>query len=107
MVPQRWARRAATNAHVSVVRKAHVLGVAAARQSALLHDACFHLNFSWKNSKTDTMEAPRVGILKAGSATRIISVKRGTNAVRAGDRFYFTRLIIGNISLDFGRWFIK
>lgn len=87
MAPQRRARRTATNAHVSGVRKAHVLGVAAARQSALLHDACFHLNFSWRNSKTDTMEAPRVGILKAGSATRMISFKRGTNAGRAGDRF--------------------
>lgn len=76
MVPQRWAGCAATNAHVSVVRKAHVLGVAAARQSALLHDARFHLKFSWGNRTTDTKEVPRVGILKAGLATRIIAIKQ-------------------------------
>lgn len=42
-------------------QKAHVLCAAAARQSAPLHDASFPLQF-FMSSKTDTMEAPRVGI---------------------------------------------
>lgn len=67
-VPQRRARRTATNARVRDVRKAHVPGVAERTAAPRL----FPFKFFMEESKTDTMEAPKVDISKAGSATRII-----------------------------------